>query len=98
MSKIRKWINPWFLVCWIASEICTYMAGRWFTRGHPHWDCKAGKPFAWSVKKYGDRPQEFFYQKWESRRQFWLKKMNVQLMTFEAAERARVRRKIEVQA
>lgn len=96
MRRIRRWISPWFWVCWIANEICTYMAARWFTRGHPYWDCKAGKPFEWSVKKYGDRPQDFFYQKWENRRQVWLKRMSVQLMTFEAAERARVRKQYNI--
>lgn len=89
---LTRWINPWFLICCVAHEFCIYKAGKWYTAGHPHWDCVAGKAFEWSIKKYGQRPQDVFYKRWEDRRRFFAERISLTHRTFKRSTIEKFRR------
>lgn len=77
----------WKILFWIADRKARY----WFTAPHPCWDCKAGRPQEWSTKRYGNRPQTVFYERWERRRQAFAKRLGIDVPTLEENERRLVR-------
>jgi len=90
LGSLRSYtvFKPFFI---IAFWFCDWKTSRWFKASHPFWDCKTGRPKEWSIKKYGLRPHDMFYEKWEQRRQFFIQKLGRTELRLDEIERKKVK-------